>query len=83
LPAVVIDPTLAEAEQVAWAQWVLTDFVPASTLPPAQRSFLDLATYYNDANYIPPKREIVPVGESFRMDIMRCRRNWLRIYAKW
>jgi hypothetical protein len=54
--AFAIDPTLAEAEYIAWTQWELTYAVLASTFPPAQRSFLDLVTYYN-SNGIYTERE--------------------------
>jgi hypothetical protein len=75
-PAFAIDPTLAEAEYIAWTQWELTYSVLASVFPSAQRSFLDLATYYNNGNYTEcrtAKDRSVPAGESIRMNTLNAR----------
>ena len=71
------NPTLAEAEYIAWTQWELTYAVLASTFPPAQRSFLDLVTYYNsNGNYTehnPDKDRNFPASESIRMSMLNAR----------
>jgi hypothetical protein len=71
------DPTLAEAEYIAWTQWELTYSVLASTFPPAQRSFLDLVTYYNsNGNYTerkPASDHDFPASESIRMSTLNAR----------
>jgi hypothetical protein len=77
--AFAIDPTLAEAEYVAWTQWELTYAVLASTFPPAQRSFLDLVTYYN-SNGIYTERKSTkdrsfPMSEDIRMSTLNARGN--------
>ena len=75
-PAFAIDPTLAEADYIAWTQWELTYSVLASVFPSAQRSFLDLATYYNNGNYTEcrtAKDRSVPAGESIRMNTLNAR----------
>ena len=75
-PAFAIDPTLAEAEYFAWTQWELTYSVLASVFPSAQRSFLDLATYYNDGNYTEyrtAKDQSVHAGESIQMNTLKTR----------
>jgi hypothetical protein len=71
------DPTLAEAEYIAWTQWELTYSVLASTFPPAQRSFLDLVTYYNsNGNYTerkPAKDRGFLASESIQMSTMNAK----------
>jgi hypothetical protein len=70
--AFAIDPTLAEAEYIAWTQWELTYAVLASTFPSAQRSFLDLVTYYNNnGDYTKPsKRQSVPASKSIQLNTL-------------
>ncbi|KAM0722081.1 hypothetical protein Q7P37_003007 [Cladosporium fusiforme] len=66
----VTDSTLAEAEYVAWTQWELTYSVLAATFPSAQRSFLDLATFYSNGYRTEngsSKNQSALAGESFEM----------------
>ena len=73
-PAFAIDRTLAEAEYIALTQWELTYSVLASTFPSAQRSFLDLVTYYNIGNYAKPSRDQdVFAGESIQMSTLNAK----------
>jgi hypothetical protein len=80
-PAFAIDPTLAEAEYIAWTQWELTYAVLASVFPSAQRSFLDLATYYNNGNYTEcrtAKEQGAPASESIQMSALSAERTSAR-----